>query len=492
MRKLGKGQSPSIAIPFHSGRREGPRKILTGVGITVVSLAGLLIVSSGANNPRQTIRNRSTSSVDQRALTIEHPASIQAGAPTVIVVRETGQTKQVSLILLGSAGSVTAQAIPVNGSAQFFLTSDATRLAGTVNVFARSGGRVGSSVMSVKPGPMSNIVDPIVGPRSIVTDAKDLTMAVAFPMDLLGNVAENGTPVDFTFDHPDGTKTREVSNVEGLVAWREFSARRQAGNAQASARSLGQSGRAITVRETPSTPIVFALQGPKILPVADGFTLVQVATAPIRDGNGNLFDDGTAVVFTWDGPNGRSQQTAKTLAGVAELMFEAPQSPGTVTFSAWVLGTTSSPLTLKFKPATANIALRLERGDRVLTTRVGPVLGDNGAYLRDGTLAQVTITGSEGGRVSRTVELVAASAIVREPTMGLQGTIEVQVSILGLDRTVQLPPNESVVDTGGVGRNDKVVEAARTDIPRQTPPQTTVTEDSKTPFVDSTVVRTGG
>jgi hypothetical protein len=460
MRELGKEQSLSIAVPFTPRRREGPRRALLSVGVTIVSIAGLLMYSSGARTPDQTIAQRNTVAVDERALIIEHPASIQAGTPTIIVVRQTGQTKPVSLILLGSTGSVSKQALPVNGRAQFSLTSEATRLAGTVNLFARTGDRVGSSVLLVKPGPTGNIVDTIVGPRSIVTGAKDLTMAVAFPMDALGNVAENGTPVDFTFDHPDGTETRQTAKVEGLVAWQEFTARLRAGNAQASARSMEQSGRAITVRETPSTPIAFSLTGPKILPVADGFTLVQVATTPIRDQNGNLFDDGTAVVFTWDGSNGRSRQTARTLDGVAELMFQAPPSPGTVTFSAWALGTPSLPLTLKFKPATATIAIRLERSNDVLTARIGPVLGDHGAYLRDGTLADVTVVGSEGGRIARTVGLVAASAIVREPTTGLKGTIEVQVSILGLDRVVQLPPNQSVVDTDGVGGSDKVVGAA--------------------------------
>jgi hypothetical protein len=474
MRKLGADQSSLGTNVFKLRRREGPRKVVVGVVITMVSLAGLLALSSVAHTPQQL-----TDTADQRALIIEHPVGIQAGTPTIIVVHPTGQAKQVSLILLGSAGSVTAQATPVNGSAQFSLTSDATRLAGTVGLFARAGDRVGSATLSVRPGAISNIVDPIVGPRSIVTEGKDLTMAVAFPMDALGNVAENGTPVDFTFDHPDGAATNETSNVEGLVAWQEFSAHLRAGKAQASARSLGQSGRAVSVRETPSTPITFSLQAPKIVPVADGFTLVQVATAPLRDRNGNLFDDGTAVVFTWDGPSGRSQQTATTLAGVAGLTFEAPPLPGTVTFSAWALGTTSSPLKLIFKPATANIAMRVERGDRMVTTRIGPVLGDHGAYLRDGTLARVTLTGSEGGRISRTVELVAASAIVREPTTDLRGTIEVRVSILGFDRVVQLLPTQSVVDTGGVGRNDKLGAAAAADILRETPTDSTDATSSK-------------
>ncbi len=474
MKKLGAHRGMRANSPFKPGAREGQRKVLAGVGVTLVVTVGLLADSSGPRAPDQTTTHFSPVVKDQRALTIDHPLSIQAGTPTNVVVRQTGPARQVSLVLLGSAGSVTAQAIPVNGRAEFALNSDATRLAGTVNLFARAGDRVSSAAMVIKPGPMSNIVDPIVGPRSIITDGKDLTMAVAFPMDVLGNVGENGTPVDFTFDHPDGTTTRETSSVEGLVAWREFNAHLQAGNAQASARSSGQFGRSYTLRETPSTPAAFTLNGPKLLPVADGFTLVQVATSPLRDVNDNLFDDGTAVIFTWDGPGGRSRQTSKTLAGVAELVFEAPTSPSTVRFTAWALGTTSFPLDLEFKPATVNIAVRLERGDRAVTARIGPVIGGHDAYVKDGTLADVTFTGSEGGRVVRSVELVAASAIVREPTTGLRGTIDVRVSILGYDRVVRLLPNESVVDTGGVGRNDKVVEAARTDILRETVTDTTV------------------
>jgi hypothetical protein len=459
---------------LNPGLRRGQRKVLAGAGITIVVTVALLIASSGPRTPEQQAVTNNPVAKDQRALSIDHPATIQAGMPTNIVVRQTGSTRQVSLVVLGSAGSVTTQAIPVNGKAEFSLSSDATRLAGTVSLFARAGNRVSSATMVIKPGPMSNIVDPIVGPRSIITDGIDLTMAVAFPMDVLGNVAENGTPVDFTFDHPDGSTTRKVSTVKGLLAWREFNAHFEAGNAQASTRSSGQFGRSYTLRETPSIPEAFTLNGSKLLPAADGFTLVQVFTSPLKDIHGNLFDDGTAVIFTWDGPEGRSRQTSKTLAGVAELVFEAPSSPSTVTFTAWALGTTSSPLELKFQPATANIAVRLERSDHLLTARIGPVIGDHDAYVKDGTRAQVTFTGAEGGRIVRSVELVSASAIIREPTTGLRGAIDVRVSVLGYDRVVRLLPNESLVDTGGVGRNDKVVEAGRTDILRSTATDTTV------------------
>ena len=60
-----------------------------------------------------------------------------------------------------------------------------------------------------------------------------------------------------------------------------------------------------------------------------------------------------------------------------------------------------------------------------------------------------------------------------------------RVSILGYDRVVRLLPNESVVDTGGVGRNDKVVEAARTDIFRETATDTTVPTIPVTGSVDA-------
>ena len=473
---LGRHRAKRLDRMLNPGVRQGQRKVLAGAGVTIVVTVALLVGSSGPRAPEQTTAKSAPLDADQRALSIDHPAIIQAGTPTNIVVRQTGSTKQVSLIVLGSAGSVSTQAIPVNGKAQFSLDSDATRLAGTVSLFARAGNRVSSATMVIKPGPMSNIVDPIIGPRSIIADGIDLTMAVTFPMDVLGNVAENGTPVDFTFDHPDGTTTRKISTVEGLLAWREFNAHFEAGNAQASTRSSGQFGRSYTLRETPSTPEAFTLTGPKLLPVADGFTLVQVSTSPLRDVHGNLCDDGTAVIFTWDGPQGRSRQTSKTLDGVAELVFEAPSSPSTVTFTSWALGTTSSPLELKFQPATTNIAIRLERSDHLVTARIGPVIGDHDAYVKDGTRAQVTFTGSEGGKIVRSVELVAASAIIREPTTGLRGTIDVRVSVLGYDRIVRLLPSESLVDTGGVGRNDKVVEASRTDVLRSTATDTTVSQ----------------
>ncbi len=457
-------------------RRRTLRRALALSLVIAAIFAALLIRLTGFGHDDGVSTVASVPSVpktDRSVLTVSAPRSIQAGTATKVLVRNTGDADQVNLIVFGSAGTITNTAQPRRGTAEFALTSDTTRLAGAIRLVARAGDRMGTGTMTIRPGRISNMIDPIVGPRSIIADGRDTTMSVAFPMDVLGNVAEDGTPVDLHLEHADGTSSGGTSLVKGLLAFREFRSKLKAGNTDASARAKGESGRAFAIRETPSVPLPFSLRQHDILPVADGFTLVRISTTVVKDVNDNIVEDGTAVIFTWDGPLGRSRQVSKTLSGIAELVFDAPSSPSTLIFQAWSLGTTSSPLKLTFQPATTNIPMRITRNNKSLTVHFGPVLGDNDSYVRDGTRGQITISDETGKKVVRDVQLVAAGAIHREPLVGFQGTIEVRVSVLGLDRALRLKANEVVADTGGVSETDQIVAAARTDIVRETATEAT-------------------
>jgi hypothetical protein len=415
--------------------------LIVGIVVTLTMSLALMFFMAGRIGPRSKIA--ASPGVQAGALTIENPTSIQAGTPTSVTVRGVRGAKRVSLLVFGSSGSLTTSTPVVNDSAQFNLNSNTTRSAGSVRLVARAGARIGSSAMTIRPGVVRDNLDPIVGPVSLVADGKDVTMSMVSPTDNLGNVADDGTLVDMYFAHPNGeTETARVPVVD-MVASHEFHAGTVKGNSATNARVGTQSGRSAIVRETANAPVSFTLVGPTVLPVADGFSLVRIQTSPLVDANANLLDDGAAVIFTWDGLNGRARATSRAIGGVAELVIEAPATPDTLRFEAWTLGASSEPLELTFEPATADTPLKLERKASLLIVRIGPVLGDKSELVRDGTWADVLLSGSEGGRIEQRVQLVGGSAIVREPETALRGIVELRVNVLGHDSAVRLRPEET-------------------------------------------------
>jgi hypothetical protein len=411
-----------------------------GIVVTLTMSLALLFFAIGRAGPRSSVVG--SPGVQAGALTIENPTSIQAGTPTSVTVRGVRGAKRVSLVVFGSSGSLTTSTLVADDTARFDLNSNTTRSAGAVRLVARAGSRIGSSSMTIRPGVVRDNLDPIVGPLSVVADGKDISTAMVSPTDDLGNVADDGTLVDLYFAHPNGeTETARVPVVD-MVASHEFRAGTVVGNSATNARVGAQSGRAVIVRETAGAPSAFTLAGPTVLPTADGFSLVRIQTSPLRDANGNLLDDGTAVIFTWDGLSGRGRATSRVIGGLAELVIEAPETPDTLRFAAWSLGATSEPLQLTFEPATADTPLKLERKASLLIVRVGPVIGDKNELVRDGTWADVLLTGSEGGRIERREQLIDGSVIVREPETALRGIVELRVNVLGHDSAVRLRPEE--------------------------------------------------
>jgi hypothetical protein len=411
-----------------------------GVLVTLAMSFALLFFLTGRTP--HAVNPAARSDVQVGVLTIESPAEIQAGAATTVTVRGLQGSDRVSFVVLGSSGSLNVSKPVATDSAQFKLNSNATRSAGSVRFIARAGTRIGSSSMKIRPGVIRDNLDPIVGPLSLVADGNDIAMTAVLPTDNLGNVADDGTLVDMYFAQPNGeTETARVAVVD-MVASHEFRAGTVTGNSSTNARVGNESGRAVTVRQTASAPAAFTLVGPTLLPSADGFSLVRIQTSPLRDASGNILGDGAAVIFTWDGLNGRARSTSRVIGGIAELVIEAPSTPDTLRFEAWVLGAASEPLLLMFEPATADTALKLERKAALLVIRVGPVIGDKNELVRDGTWADVLLTGSEGGRVERRIQLIGGAAIVREPETALRGIVELRVNVLGRDSAVRLRPED--------------------------------------------------
>jgi hypothetical protein len=204
----------------------------------------------------------------------------------------------------------------------------------------------------VEPGPVAGAPDPLIGARSIRADGADRAMVAAIPADRFGNPAPAGTRVAVTVVHPDESLASFDAEVTRTVGWTWVPSVTTAGDAEVVAAVDGMRSAAGRLVEVPGVPAPFALslESPRL--PADGTTLVTVASDVLVDVHGNRLLDGTAAQLRADYLDGTSSfQTVVTVAGMARATVEAPDQAGVVRVEMTVLGVTSRPLDLEFRPA---------------------------------------------------------------------------------------------------------------------------------------------
>jgi hypothetical protein len=133
---------------------------------------------------------------------------------------------------------------------------------------------------------------------------------------------------------------------------------------------------------------------------ADGVSFLTLTTDPLIDRYGNLVLDGTAVVVESTSPSGaRAFQTVTTVNGVARAILEAPAEPGLLEITV-IVGRGKAHRSVVLSPALAARVptMKVERRPGPDLVHVGPVVGDLGQLVPDGTEVRVvaTSTGSTG------------------------------------------------------------------------------------------------
>jgi hypothetical protein len=273
-----------------------------------------------------------------------------------------------------------------------------TRSSGVVTF--RAHGAVGDDISSstvVVPAQVADPLDIVVGPRTVVADGADETMAVAFATDRFGNPLLDGTQLNMTLvDEFTGVRVVE-SRIDGGLAAQLIGSRIVAQRVEVFASTVDSlvASRRVVFHEVPApaadVSLVTVLDSKDPL-VADGRSRIEVRTVRLADANGNELIDGRLVRVQTVGPDGLGQLTARTIDGAARFELVAPSRPGVVTLTAAVDGLTGSPIELTYTSAVSELPIVVSRDGDFVSVAVGPVRDAAGAVVVDGTVAVAAIS----------------------------------------------------------------------------------------------------
>lgn len=378
------------------------------------------------------------------------PETVVAGEDVAVGVTgvEPGAAVRV-LAVTGLGQRVEEVVADEDGAARLVLGAAVTRQAGLMSLLVTSGDGVAEGVVDVRPGPVEDAVQTVVGARTIVADDADLAMAVAIPVDTWGNAPLDGTPVTVHRVRPDGVTEQSAVQVGGLLAWAEMFSGTVAGTGRVWT-SLEQPdevvGPATSLVEVPAPPRRFGLRLVDTVgaPVADGRSLLELRTPVLRDAFGNVQLDGTAVTITWTGAEGAGSTVTTTVGGIARVVLQAPSRPGPLVVRATSRGTRSGALRVDLGPAVDELPAVGRWRDGLLEVTVGPlrrtdVATGGGALLDDGTPVDLVVRTSDGPRVVAG-QLVDGRAVLSVPVTD-DGSVRVRsalVRVLGVGAAVDL------------------------------------------------------
>ncbi len=408
----------------------------------LLALAGLLLGAAVASacSSDEVI---STATV----LSIGAPEEVIAGTSISLTLESDG-AGDVRLDVIDAFATTTLTVAVLDGNTPVFTSIEIpgamTRSSGIVSF--RAVGALGEQATTstvVLPAAATDPLDVLVGPRTIVADGADETMAIGFVTDRFGNPILDGSPVELTIVEERGAVTVLDAVMDGGLAARLIGSGTVAQRVElfASIDDGALASRSVDFAEVPGPASIVDVGAPELADrtdplVADGRSFVDVVTGEIDDRFGNQLPDGHLVRLQTRGPDGVGQLTARTIDGIARFSVVAPRLPGTVTITAQSDGTSSGAIELDFDPAISEIPVDWEWDDNVLAVSIGPVLDHVGSVVVDGTPASVVVSGLGIDPVD--VELIDGRATVSVDSNERVGVGRVEVKVLGVDAEEEL------------------------------------------------------
>jgi hypothetical protein len=328
--------------------------------------------------------------VADRVLPVRVVERIKAGQPAVVIAGpiEVSDGTAATLLIQGSYGPRILISQFLGGLAAFPLSSSFTQQAGVATLIVTTPGYAGSAEMMIEAGPPVEPVTPLVGARSIIADGDHWSMTVVVPFDQYNNPIADRTLVNIQALHPGDRLEQITKEMDHLVGWARVYSGTEAGRTTIAVEVEGVPGPEGTLLEVPGPPIPFDLTAnPHTLP-ADGRVLTTIRTSKLVDRFGNELLDGSQVTFMLEDEDGTMRLLpAYIIDGTAETSLQAPLEPSSVNVSASVFGVSSLPVQVVFTDATRDFAVqaRVDSEEGVINLLAGPVLGNLGQYVPDGT-----------------------------------------------------------------------------------------------------------
>lgn len=366
-----------------NNRRARLRGFVLGLSAVLVLLLAAALLMPGSDDV-QPVMIRS----------ISLPETVPAG--TIVQIDLTAEEQfGIAEVVVSNAYGRLAFTVPVSsGSARLNLPSALSQQAGEATV--TSGGV--SESLTITPGEVAEVVAPLVGPRTIVADSRDTTLAVVLPVDQYGNQVEDGTDVAIEWQQPASPGETEVviiedTDTENGMAFALVQSGTVAGPTTIRTIATTTSGREVNgavvrIDEVPGVATEIELVPAHTAGMADGRSLIALETSRLVDAFGNELADGTQGQFVFDGPAGRGVLPGTVQNGIVRVELVAPDSSGTLTGRLELQGQRSNEVSIDFASAIAGFDAELEAIGTDVILRVTRALDPNGAFVADGTEVQ--------------------------------------------------------------------------------------------------------
>ncbi len=414
-----------------------PRLIFVAAAATVVGLvayAKLAPAPPGMPEP---------ASGPPRTLVLRAPAHVAAGTAFSVSAGPIGAQAADSVVMSAESafGSQALRPLVRRRVVTATVPASATAVAGALVVRLEGDLAQARAVVQVRPGASHSPLTPVVGARSIIADGHDRAQIVAIPEDAMGNPTSTGTGVLLRWRHPGGQTGALSLRSRHLVASGWLVSQTAAGRTIVSVSSGTARGAAGDLDEVagPPGPAGFGVVAAEGSAKADGRGLVRLRTTNLADRFGNEMPDGTEVTFALEGPGTHGRLPSQTLNGVASTVMTAPQRRGTFRVTAWCRGRRSRPARLRFAAAGGpQIPVSIHWRNQTLKVHVGPLLGQLGALVPDGTQVSVAVLGANRAVATRlavrTVNGVSDALVVPSRSRSARW---VRVTVSGRSRVVR-------------------------------------------------------
>jgi len=357
------------------------------------------------------------------------PETVDAGTIVSVDVVSATSTGVAHLVVQNAYGRLSFELDVLAGTGRLVLPAAVTQQAGVVTV---SSGEI-VETMTVSPVEVAELVAPLVGPRTIVADAQDTTLAVLFPVDRYGNQVADGTDVSVLWQQPSATTNEsgsqlDTETVDGM-AYTLIPSGQVAGATMIRATASTDGGEeihaaAVRIDEVPGVVSDIEFASDRLDGRADGRSLIELESGELVDRFNNLLADGTVGHFVFEGPAGQGVVAGTVQNGVVRIELVSPSIPGTITGHLEIHGRTSNDVAIEFYPAIASFDVSLDLIGAETILRISTAVDADGAFVADGTEVR---WGDYRTQIRR------GDAEIRIPA-GLAPTGDTPVLILGMEK----------------------------------------------------------
>ncbi len=272
--------------------------------------------------------------------------------------------------------------------------------------------------LNIPAGQPEAATEILLGPRTIVADGEDSTLAVIAPGDLYGNAMPAGTAVGFQRLDPGNSQSTQATTVWRSIAWTHLIANTVAGANSVWVTTGGTTGVPAVLSEVPGFAASVELELETSTFAADGRQVIELATGPLADAFGNELPDGVAGVFRLTTATTTTVVPAAVQRGRLRAFWTAPNSPVVLSIEASVNGQTSDAEIITAVSAAQTFSVAGQLTDDGYRVDVGPILDPSGALVSDGT--EVLI----GNRSTTTTDGRASALVQADPGM-------ISITVLG-------------------------------------------------------------